>query len=264
MANAFNQKDFDAYVDYLLPSQYGDDIKNKTSFAGMFKNSTANQQGQLLIKDIIKLKRTGEQTQVVFQTEFLHSIGFIAGVSDDDGKHWLFTQPLSQGVQFDFLLKMIPTLDVSFAALIDPKYGKRITFDVGSKVVFSFTDIYGNSFSTEQLKGKVIVLNFWSLTCGPCIKEMPQLNDLVAQLKDKNVVFLALAFFSPKDMIINNFLPDHPFSYNIIEVTDTDNYVMNEFPTHIIVDKELKIKTKLVGASEENLRKLEAGIKGLL
>src|SRR5215217_207039 len=41
---------------------------------------------------------------------------------------------------------------------------------------FSFTDIKGNKLSKTDLKGKVVVFNFWFVECGPCIREMPELN----------------------------------------------------------------------------------------
>jgi thiol-disulfide isomerase/thioredoxin len=44
--------------------------------------------------------------------------------------------------------------------------------------------------SWDKLKGKVVVLEFWATWCGPCIKAMPHLNDLVEQFKNKPVVFI--------------------------------------------------------------------------
>src|SRR6478736_4340400 len=92
MLKAFNQKDFDTYIEFLLPSQYGDNSKNKAPFIAMFKNTMAKDTSQMQIRKILKVKRKGEQTQVVFQNEFRQNAGFIVGISNDDGKHWLFTQ----------------------------------------------------------------------------------------------------------------------------------------------------------------------------
>jgi thiol-disulfide isomerase/thioredoxin len=46
---------------------------------------------------------------------------------------------------------------------------------------------------TKDLEGKVIVINLWFTTCHPCIAELPALNKLVKEYKDKNVVFLGLS-----------------------------------------------------------------------
>ena len=50
---------------------------------------------------------------------------------------------------------------------------------------FNFTDINGNLLSSDSLKGKTIVLNFWHPQCSPCIAELPELNNLVERMKDK-------------------------------------------------------------------------------
>lgn len=50
----------------------------------------------------------------------------------------------------------------------------------------------GSSATLESLKGKVIVLDFWATWCMPCIRSMPHLNQLVAELKDEPVQFIAV------------------------------------------------------------------------
>ena len=57
--------------------------------------------------------------------------------------------------------------------------------------VDNFIDIYGVSYTPQMMENKVIVLNFWSTTCRPCIAEMEELNDLVTDYDSKNVLFIA-------------------------------------------------------------------------
>jgi hypothetical protein len=49
---------------------------------------------------------------------------------------------------------------------------------------FSVTDINGNEYSLNSLKGKIIVMNFWFVECKPCAMEMPELNELVKNYKN--------------------------------------------------------------------------------
>ena len=58
-------------------------------------------------------------------------------------------------------------------------------------IPFSVTDIEGNEYSLNSLKDKIIVLNFWFVQCEPCVREIPELNNLVEKYKDKDVVFIA-------------------------------------------------------------------------
>ena len=61
----------------------------------------------------------------------------------------------------------------------------------GANVAFSFQDENGNIISTNDLKGKVVFINFWATWCPPCRAEMPSLNEMYNKLKDDNrYVFL--------------------------------------------------------------------------
>jgi peroxiredoxin len=50
---------------------------------------------------------------------------------------------------------------------------------------FTLKDVQGNSVSLESLRGKVVVLNFWTKTCGPCMEEMPELAELAKIVRDR-------------------------------------------------------------------------------
>ena len=56
-----------------------------------------------------------------------------------------------------------------------------------------FKDVNDNIIDLSTLRGKTVVVNFWSTWCPPCIEEMPMFNELQNQWKDKNVVFVGIA-----------------------------------------------------------------------
>ena len=58
---------------------------------------------------------------------------------------------------------------------------------------FKFTSLDKQVLELKKLKGNVVVINFWFTSCGPCIKEMPFLTELVAANKENPVVFIAPA-----------------------------------------------------------------------
>ena len=60
-------------------------------------------------------------------------------------------------------------------------------------VPFSVTDINGNTYSLDNLNGKIIVMNFWFVECKPCVMEIPELNKIVENYREKDVVFLGFA-----------------------------------------------------------------------
>jgi len=58
---------------------------------------------------------------------------------------------------------------------------------------FTLTDLQGKTWSLRELKGKVVLVNFWATWCPPCRKEMPDLNTLYQRFKDQGFVILAIS-----------------------------------------------------------------------
>ena len=121
-----------------------------------------------------------------------------------------------------------------------PKPVESKFFKTGDKISnFSEKDMYGNKFNLKQLKGKVVVLNFWFIACPPCRQEIPQLNELVTDhLQDKDVVFIAVAL-DPK-YELEQFLKTNPYQYHIIDNGRyiAQQYGVTSYPTHVVIDKE--------------------------
>jgi peroxiredoxin len=58
---------------------------------------------------------------------------------------------------------------------------------------FTLTDLQGKTWSLRELKGKVVLVNFWATWCPPCRKEMPDLNTLYQRFRDQGFVILAIS-----------------------------------------------------------------------
>ena len=117
---------------------------------------------------------------------------------------------------------------------------------------FNLTSLDGKKFELASLRGKVIVFNFWFTGCVPCIAEMPKLNELVEKFKNDEVVFIAPTW--DNETVLPTFLKKYPFKYNI--VANAGNLIINTYrdgtgdvtmPTHIVIDKEGNIDTRIVG-----------------
>lgn len=119
----------------------------------------------------------------------------------------------------------VPTASKSFPV------GKRISY-------YNLKDIEGNRISDEDLKGKVVVLNFWFVACPPCRKEMPGLNELAFEFARKtNVVFIAIAL--DKKWTLKDFIKTHPLAYHIIDEGQifASRYGVHTYPTNVVLDK---------------------------
>ncbi|MDQ3010614.1 MAG: redoxin domain-containing protein [Acidobacteriota bacterium] len=125
---------------------------------------------------------------------------------------------------------------------------------------FKLTLLDGKRFDLNALAGKIIILNLWFIECGPCRKEIPKLNELVAEFSGKPVVFLAPSFDSAE--ALRSFLKTTPFKYQIVpnaEAVISGQFNAATFPTHIVINQNGLIEATLIGATErrpEEVRRL--------
>jgi peroxiredoxin len=61
------------------------------------------------------------------------------------------------------------------------------------KADFTLTDLHGKTWTLSQLRGKVVLVNFWATWCPPCRKEMPDLEALYNRFKGQGLVILAIS-----------------------------------------------------------------------
>lgn len=80
---------------------------------------------------------------------------------------------------------------------------------------FDLKDIEGNKISSKDLIGKYVHINFWSVTCKPCIEEFPELNQLKREYdKEGDFVFIAIAPEGQKRVL--KVLEKHSLNYIVI------------------------------------------------
>jgi cytochrome c biogenesis protein CcmG, thiol:disulfide interchange protein DsbE len=106
----------------------------------------------------------------------------------------------------------------------------------------------------SQLRGQVVVLNFWATWCPPCVEETPSLVEMQQKLKDKGVVVLAVSV-DADDAAYKRFLKDH--GVNLLTVRDADQKSNNlygtiRFPETYIIDRQGLVRRKFIGAVDWN------------
>ena len=144
---------------------------------------------------------------------------------------------------------------------------------------FTLKDSEGNTFSSEVLEGKIVVLDFWATWCAPCLRAIPELKKAEAKFaEDKEVVFLFVNTLEPKnrDMeLIKDFLIKKKIDlYFLMDIknsedserTLTDNLNISGLPTTIVMDSAGYIAFRssgFAGNSDAILEKLEPIIASL-
>ncbi|WP_223034078.1 TlpA family protein disulfide reductase [Hanstruepera marina] len=128
---------------------------------------------------------------------------------------------------------------------------------------FSLSNMDGKTINKTKLLGKVTVFNFWFTGCVPCIREMPELNELVNEYEDK-VNFIAPTFNTKEE--VQKFLTKKQFKYDILYDSKQLNELLNieSYPTHIIIDEKGVVREVIFGANLGIKKQLQTGIKKLL
>jgi len=157
--------------------------------------------------------------------------------------------------------------DEGFDAWLAEKTEKQSSAAPGDKKPapgFEVKTLDGETLRLNELKGKVVVLNFWYIGCVPCQVEMPGLNKLVEEFKSEQVVFIGFA--KNDESQLREFLKKTTFNYMIVAGSSSisKQYGVSAYPTHVIINKQGLIEFTITGGSpdiQENLRPL---IRGLL
>lgn len=140
---------------------------------------------------------------------------------------------------------------------------------------FSFTTINGKTLSIGDLKGKIVLVNFWATWCLPCLTEFPGMLDLINSYNGK-VILLAIssdykaedikrftAMLSPKAKKILK-------SDSVLITLDSkraithDIFLTERYPETIIVSPEGKMVQKIVGAYDWNNADMRTDLESLL
>lgn len=117
---------------------------------------------------------------------------------------------------------------------------------------FSVVDVQGNKWNSETLRGKTVVINFWSIGCKGCIVELPQLNKFADSLSgDTNLIFLS--FLLDGGQKAHEFLKTHPISYHVVIDTfaEYSKFQINCFPSHLVIDPEGYIRYNQCDSMDE-------------
>ncbi len=118
----------------------------------------------------------------------------------------------------------------------------------------TFTDIKGNKISLEQLRGKVVMVNFWATSCTTCVGEMPDMVKTYEKYHAQGLEYVAVAMsYDPPNYVVN-FTETRKLPFSV--ALDVDGKLADSFgdvkmtPTTFVIDKQGHIIKKYVGAPE--------------
>ena len=116
--------------------------------------------------------------------------------------------------------------------------------------------ISGEKITSQQLLGKITLINFWATDCPGCINEMPGLIETYNQYKDQGLEVIAVAmYYDPPSRVIS-FTKNNNLPFPV--VLDTNKEIISKFnnvkltPTSIILDKNGYVINTIIGEIDFN------------
>lgn len=131
---------------------------------------------------------------------------------------------------------------------------------------FSLPDMNGKMVNLRDLRGKVVVVNFWASWCPPCRTEIPPMNALQSSLGKDGLVIVSISSDSSAD-VVRSFLKSNPTQFTVLH--DPENkiglaYKVYSLPTSYIVGRDGVLLKRIFGAYEWTAPESMAMFRSLL
>ena len=113
---------------------------------------------------------------------------------------------------------------------------------------FDLTDLQGRKWSHADLKGKVTLINFWATWCGPCRQELPYVEKLREQLKDRKDVLVLTVNIDEEVGMVEPFMKENKYTFPVLlGQTYAEGQRINSIPRNWIVSLDGKVMFEGIG-----------------
>lgn len=131
---------------------------------------------------------------------------------------------------------------------------------------FSFSDLDGNVVSTNQLRGKVLFINFWASWCPPCRAEFPSIQQLYQKFKDHPDVVFIMINQDDESAAGKSYLDKEGFTFPMHRLHGplANEIYTGSLPTTLVMDKAGSIRFKHEGFANYGSSKFIAQLEELL
>jgi len=118
---------------------------------------------------------------------------------------------------------------------------------------FQLRDLAGNMVTLTQLRGKIVLLNFWATWCGPCRVEMPAMEQLYKTFPRQEFEILAVSTDPQGAAVTRPFQQEMGFTFPILHDSEYRvglSYGARSLPMTFMVDRQGVVRQKIFGARD--------------
>ena len=129
---------------------------------------------------------------------------------------------------------------------------------------FTLKDVDGKTVRLSDYKGKVVLLDFWATSCGPCRIEIPWFTEIQREKKDQGFAVLGVSLDDGWDDV-RPFVAEKKVNYRIVMGNDDTTHAYGgiaAIPTTLLIDKKGNIAAVHIGLASK--KEFERGIEALL
>jgi peroxiredoxin len=125
------------------------------------------------------------------------------------------------------------------------------------------TTLDGKPLKVSELRGQVVLLNFWATWCVPCRSEIPSLNAMQRDLSGRGLKVLGVTTEDSADLV-RDYQKDVRQEYTVAlgDAGVANKYAVGVLPTTFIIDRQGRVRHKIIG--EKSRAQFEALINPLL
>jgi cytochrome c biogenesis protein CcmG/thiol:disulfide interchange protein DsbE len=164
-----------------------------------------------------------------------------------------FLSPFLSPLLIPFLLAALAAIAGSPAGAAD--LPSRRWPDKTPTPPLALVDQDGRAVTLDSLRGKVVILNFWASWCGPCIDELPVLNDLADSAAAQGKVVVLGVNYKESPATIQRFTADHAFRYSVVMDRTGDafkGWTGGVLPATILIDRGGRPRWRVIGELDRN------------
>jgi peroxiredoxin len=115
---------------------------------------------------------------------------------------------------------------------------------------FCLEGLNGKKLQLHSLRGNVILLNFWATWCGPCREEMPSMEALYQQYKDRDFMLLTISVDEGSPEPIRKFIQKNDYHFPVLfnpTGKTLDLFGIDRIPATLLIDKKGRILGRAIG-----------------